>query len=235
VTVLAISMDAPDDSRVFARDYGIEFPLLADEDGAVARVYAGVTSDHNALPGITIIRPDGHIVFRQIASAKDDRMSSAELLAAIDRTLGTTGPAPEVSGYAALARAQLRLDVGGGAIRDEGWRATANAAVSGLVPLGRHVLAGIQLGFEPREAPLSMDGVVVLREPIFGPAGALELGLVGGYTPWNASGADLGAFGGMWFAMAPTWSLQLHGGLEEHGDATELLFTIGIARLIQIR
>jgi peroxiredoxin len=36
VTVLAISRDLPADSRVFAHDYGIAFPLLADEDGKVS-------------------------------------------------------------------------------------------------------------------------------------------------------------------------------------------------------
>jgi len=228
-------MDSPEDSRAFAREYGIEFPLLADEDGAVSRAYAGVTSDDNALPGVTIIRPDGHIVFRQVASAKDDRLSSAQLLAAIDRWLGTTGPAAEVSGFAALDRAQVRFDAGGGAVHDGAWRGTADGAISAIVPIGRHLLVGPRLGFEPRDAPLSLDGELVLREPIFGAAGALELALVAGYTPWAAQGGDVGGLAGIWFALSPAWSLQLQGGFEEHGATQAVFVTAGVARLIQIR
>ena len=43
-------MDAPADSRRFAADYGIAFPLLSDEDGAVAGRYTGITSDRAGAP-----------------------------------------------------------------------------------------------------------------------------------------------------------------------------------------
>jgi len=84
-------MDSPEDSRAFARDYEIAFPLLSDADGAVSRQYTGVTSDDNTLPGVVIVR-DGQIAFRQLATAKDDRLSTTDLLATLDRTLGTHGP-----------------------------------------------------------------------------------------------------------------------------------------------
>jgi hypothetical protein len=237
--VLAISGDAPADSREFARDYGIGFPLLSDPDGAVSRVYTGITSDANTLPGITVIDPAGRIVFRQVASAKDDRMTANDLIATIDRTLGTKGPAVASSGYASIDRAQLRIEAGGGGQRTASdTRATAHGAIAALLPLSRYVLIGPWLGFEPREAPVDVDGAIVLRAPIFANAGALELGVASGYTPWRASGWNIAARAGIWFAVSPAWSIQLDAGIAAHriGNATTDVFaTIGVARLIRAR
>jgi hypothetical protein len=240
VTVLAISMDSPEDSRVFARSYGIGFPLLSDKDGAVSRTYAGVTSDSNTLPGVTIVGRDGRIVFRQVASAKDDRMPTAELLATIDRTLGTSGPAAASAGYAAIDRAQLRVAVGGGGVHAAGeTRGTVVGTIAGLFPLGRHVLVGPWLGFEPRDAPLDLDAAVVLRLPIWANAGALELGVAGGWTPWRDTGGNASAHLGLWFATSPQWALQLGLGIAEHGlgettHSTQVSATLGVARLLRI-
>lgn len=234
-------MDSPEDSRAFARDYGIKFPLLSDRDGAVSRTYAGVTSDRNTLPGVTIIGRDGRIVFRQVASAKDDRMPAAELLATLDRTLGTSGPAAAPAGYAAIDRAQLRVALGGGGVHASGdTRGTVVGAVAGLYPLGRHVLVGPWLGFEPREAPLDLDAAVVLRLPIWANVGALELAAVGGWTPWRSSGGNVSGRLGVWFAMSPRWAVQLDVAVAEHGiggDArsTEVSGSLGVARLFGAR
>jgi hypothetical protein len=239
VTVLAISRDAPGDSRVFAQQYGIGFPLLSDEDGAVSRVYAGVTSDRAALPGVTIVDRSGKIVFRQVATAKDDRMPLAELLATIDRTLGTSGPAVADAGYAAIDRAQLRVALGGGAVHAGETRGTVVGAIAGLVPLGRHVLVGPWLGFEPREAPLDVDAAVVLRAPIWANAGAVELGVAGGFSPWGAGGGNASVRLGVWFAMSPRWALQLGAGVAEHGlgrpaQSTEVSASLGVAHLLRV-
>jgi hypothetical protein len=235
--VLAISMDSPADSLGFAADYGLQFPLLSDKDGAVSRTYAGVSSDSYTLPGITMIRPDGRVAFRQVASSKDDRLSAAELIATVDRTFGTSGPAIASTGYAADDRLQLRLDVGGGASHGGAWSGTAVGALTGLVPLGRHVLLGPRVAFDTHEA--TFDGLVMARAPIFGAAGALELGVLGGYTAWGPSGANVGATADLWFALTPTFSLQLGATFVDHdlGGARvpELLATLGVARLIQFR
>jgi hypothetical protein len=239
VTVLAISMDTPEDSRAFARNYGLQFPLLSDADGAVSKIYAGVTSDSNALPGVTIIRSDGRVVFRQVASAKDDRMSTGELIATVDRTLGTSGPAAGGDGFAALDRLQLRADAGGGAVRTTGWSGTGVGAISGLVPLGHHLLAGVRASFEPREAPVALDAALVARLPIWGVAGAIELGAFGGWTVAGASGANAGGMADLWFAFSPRWAVQLGASYVAHdlGGSTvhEVLATFGVSRLIQIR
>ena len=230
-------MDSPEDSRGFAADFGLPFPLLSDADGAVSRTYAGVSSDSYTLPGITMIRPDGRIAFRQVASAKDDRMSAAELIETADRTLGTTGPAISSSGYVAEDRLQLRVDVGGGASRGVAWSGTAVAALAALVPIGRHLVVGPRVAFDTRE--VAFDAVVMARAPILGAAGALELGVLGGYTAWGPNGPNVGATADLWFAFSPRFALQLGATFLDHdpggGRVPELLATFGVARLIEVR
>ena len=233
-------MDTPEDSRVFARDYGIVFPLLSDPDGAVSRVYAGVTSDRNTLPGVTIIDRSRRIVFRQVASAKDDRMPTAELLATLDRTLGTSGPGVVSAGYAAIDRAQLRLGLGGGTVTRDATRGTLAGSVAGLYPLGHHVLVGPWLGFEPRDAPLDLDAALVLRLPIWANAGAIELGATAGWTPWEARGLNAAVRAGLWFAMSPRWAVQLDVSAARHGvgeddHATAVSAALGVTRLFDLR
>jgi hypothetical protein len=232
--VLAISEDSTADSSAFAADYGIKFPLLADSQGEVARLYAGVSSDKNALPGVTIIERDGRIAFRQIASTKDDRMTASQLITKIDHTLGTHGAAVKQERYAAIDRLQIRLDLGGGAIDRRG---TAVGALSGLVPLGHYALVGARIGGEPRAAPLSLDAVVMARIPIWARAGAIEIGATGGWSPFGtAAGAEVGALADLWFAWTPNWAVQLGAAYTAHQltDTTvhELAITLGVGRLL---
>ena len=237
MTILAISEDTPAESAAFARDYGLGFPLLSDHDSKVSRVYAGVSSDSYTLPGITIIRGDGRIAFRQVASAKDDRMSAQELIATLDRTLGTTGPAFSPDGYAALDRLQVRGDVGGGVVVHDrrGTSGSGVAAVSALSPLGHHWLAGARASSEPREAPLSFDGVIAGRLPVFGTAGAIELGAIAGWTGRGSTGVEEGGFADFWFALTPRFALQAGVTVVVHDAVTEAFVTLGAAKLLQFR
>ena len=233
--MLAISEDAPDDSAAFARDYGIAYPLLSDESGKVAGVYAGISSDKNALPGVTIIDRDGKIVFRQVGSTKDDRMTAAQVIAALDNSVGTRGPAVDERRYAAIDRIQIRLDLGGGAIDGQ---ATAVGALTALAPIGPYVLVGARISGEPREAPLSLDAVAMARIPIWARAAAIELGATGGWTPWGtANGPQIGALADLWFAWTPNWSVQLGVRYSAHhlGDGAkhEVAGTLGVGRLIR--
>ena len=238
--MLAISMDSPADSRVFAHDYGIAFPLLADEDGKVSRMYAGVTSDDSTLPGVAIVRGDGRIVFRQVASAKDDRMSSAELVATIDRTLGTSGPATVQDDFAALDRVQVRLDLGGGISRGGDTAATASAAGSLVLPIGRHVLVGPRASWDVRAGALAVGGIALVRKPIFGEVGALELGVLAGWTPYPTSrmGANVGGTADLWFSVSPKLSVQAGVTTTVYeltgGAVTDVTLTIGVGGLVQI-
>jgi hypothetical protein len=232
VRLLAISGDEPHDSKLFAMRLKIWFPLLSDADLAVSRVYAGETSDTNALPGVTIIDRSGRIVFRQVASSKDDRISTQDLLAAIDRSLGTHGPDAADRGFAAIDRAQIRLDGGAGA---EGSRGTGFASLAGLFPLSRYLLVGPMVSFEPRAAPLDVDLELVVRAPIWANAGAIELGVAGGYSTLDENRGPNGiGHAGLWFALSPAWSVQLDAGLAIHVHDTDLFGTIGLAWLFRV-
>jgi hypothetical protein len=253
VTLLAISVDEPAASRSFAGDYGITYPLLSDREGAVSRAYVGVDATDTSVPGVVVIRRDGTIAFRQIANAKDDRLSAAQLLAQLDRTLGVKPGAPAASsGYAVLQRLQLRVELGGGRLQagDGDWRTTVVAAAAAQLPLGRHLLVGPWIRYEPLVAPLDLDLAATLRAPILTDVAAVQLTLLGGYTAiaddlaptgWNA-----GARAGVWVALDPTWALSLDAGLMAHqlGSATtaigddrtvDLSVTFGVSRLIEIR
>ncbi len=240
MTLLAISLDAPEDSRSFAADIGAWFPLLSDADRAVSQAYAGMSSDSAALPGVTVIARDGRIAYRNIASVKDDRVSAPELLAILDRTVGTTGAAAAAPGYAAVDRMQVRLEVGGGAIRDNGvTHGTGVAAVGALFPLGHHVLVGPWLSFEPRQAPLDLDVAVALREPFAGGLAAVQLTAIAGYTPWDATGWTASGRAGIWFAVSQRWAFTFDLAAGEHrlGDSDsrlELSTTLGLARLFRV-
>jgi len=239
VTVVAISKDTPEDSRVFAAADHLPFVLLTDADGAVSRTYSGVTSDSNTLPGIVLVRHDGRIAFRQVATAKDDRMSTAELFATIDRTLGTHGPAADHAGYVALDRVQLRFDLGGGALLASdgphargatGSRGTGIGMLGMHVPLARYLMIGARADID-RDEVLAVDALATLRAPLWRGAGALELSGGPGYGIEHGTQATGGV--GLWFAWAPTWSLQLSATAIVRDPGTELVFTLGIASLIR--
>lgn len=241
MTLLAISVDSPEDSRVFAHQLGAWFPLLADPEGTVARAYTGMSSDAAALPGVTVIDREGRIAFRNVASTKDDRTTTSELLAILDRTVGTHGPGPTESGYAALARMQLALAIGVAAVRDHASTASGDTLTSGtasiaaLVPLGRHLLFGPMLATEPRTAPLDLEAALVVRQPFAGDIAAAQLTAAYGYSVFETKGQTGSLRLGIWFATSPDIALTLELGGAVHREQTELFVTFGIARLIRTR
>ncbi len=243
MTLLAISLDEPAASRSFASSYGIAYSLLTDPDGTTSRAYVGLDATDTTIPGIVVIRRDGQIVFRQIATAKDDRLTAAQLLATLDRTLGTGDGAPAArTGYAVLDRLQLRVALGGGRAErtsSSGEVPIAVASASALVPLGRRFLIGPAIRVEPLDAPLDLDLAVVMRFPILADAAALELTALGGYTPWGATDWNAGIRGGAWVALNPWWAMQLEAGASAHrlgGESTvDWTITLGVSRLIELR
>jgi len=243
VTLLAISLDEQAASRSFASDYGIAFPLLTDPDGATSRAYVGIDAADITIPGVVIIRRDGQIVFRQIATAKDDRLTAAQLLATIDRTLGTGEGAPAArTGFAVLDRLQLRFALGGGRadVDAGGTRSIAVATGSALLPLGRRFLIGPALRYERFDAPLDLDLAIAMRVPILADAAALELTALGGYTPWRATDWNAGVRAGAWVALNPWWAIQLEAGATAHrlgaeASTVDWTITFGVSRLIELR
>ena len=56
-----------------------------------------------------------------------------------------------------------------------------------------------------------------------------------GYTPCRATGWNVAVRAGIWFAVSPTWSLQLAADVAAHhlGNATTDVFaTFGVSRLV---
>jgi hypothetical protein len=237
VTLLAISADSSADSKEFAARAGLNFPLLADP-GDVAREYVGLNYDDTAIPGVVIIRPDGHIAFRQVATAKDDRLSAAKLIDTLDRTLGTKGAAVDTGHFAALDRFQNRTDLGTGEVRESGQRRVSFfASRSLLVPLNHYLLVGPWLATEPRQAPLDIDAAVMLRLPFLADIAAFEVSITAGWTPWEVSGWNVGARIGLWYAASPKSAYQLSIGYDLHrfldSDRIPAVFlTLGVTKLL---
>ncbi|CAN5303767.1 hypothetical protein BH11MYX1_BH11MYX1_15110 [soil metagenome] len=238
MTLLAISVDAPAESRAFAAQLGAWFPLLSDPEGMIARQYTGMSSDAAALPGVTVIDRDGRIAFRNVASAKDDRTTTPELLAILDRTVGTHGPVATNSGYAALERMQLALSLGVAHVKDYAKDATGTVtsgtgSLAALFPLGRHLLFGPMIASEPRTAPLDLEAAVVLREPFAGNIAAAQLTAAYGYSVFDTKGQTGSLRLGIWFAYSPQAAFTFDLGGALHGEELELFATFGIARLIR--
>lgn len=176
MAIYGISTDPPAASARFAQKYAIDFPLLADEDGAVSKQYVGVNHDDTTIPGVVLIRRDGSIGFRQVAGAKDDRLTTPQFLDALDRTFGTTGAAADTSGEA-LARWQVHLDGGAGVA--SGGKAIAQGDLAVLAPLAPELAAGAWVGSDLAHA-LDVDVAAAIRAPLLHDVAAIQLTATGG-------------------------------------------------------
>src|SRR6201981_261974 len=66
-TFLGISQNNPDDTREFAREYGVKFPLLIDDENTfTASNEYGITN----VPSVFLISQDGKIMERSVGFAK---------------------------------------------------------------------------------------------------------------------------------------------------------------------
>lgn len=237
VRIFGVSVDAVADSRAFARQYKIDFPLLSDADGAVSRAYVGLDDADITVPGIVVIRKDGAIVYRQIADAKDDRLTAADVVAAVDRSLGTSGRGAH-TGYAAIERTQLRLDGAAASVRygANDWQPTAFTTLSALYPVHPNVVLGAGMRYEVRESIYQGEATVGLRLPLLGGIGAIEvLGTVA-FPGIHTDGWYAGGRAGAWYAMRPTWAVHLDVGAGSYdlGGASarpEIFVAFGVAKL----
>lgn len=231
MTLYGISEDSPRDSAAFAKNYGLDFTLLSDENGTTATAYTGMSSDGAARPGVVIVDRDHEVVFEKLGESKADRMSAAQVIAAVDASLGTHGAGVDES-YTTPHRIQVRADGGGGIVRAGGEnRGTGAAQLSVLLPVHRNLVLGPLFGYAQRGGHSDLDAVALLRAPIWNDVGALEVGSLGGYSvngnTWNAGGhADLA------FAWTPTFGVQIGIDVISHGgEATTFLVTFGGAFL----
>ncbi len=231
-----MSRDEVDESRKFASSYGIEFPLITDATGDISKAFVGIDVNDHSIPGVVVIRRDGGIVFRQVATSKDDRLTAQQVLEAVDRSLGTSGARAAETTHA-LDRVQLRLETGAGQIRiEDRWRPTGVSMLTVTVPLTRYLIAGAGVASEYREAQLWAHSMLGVRLPVFGDIGALQLSAEAGF-PGSAPGIYAGLRIGMWFAWTPRWSIQVDVSAGAHDAGAEdplpsWKATFGISRLI---
>ena len=73
-SVVGISVDSPEESKLLATELGLSFALLSDPSAAVIEKY-GVKMAHEqlAVPAVFIIRTDGSIAWRFLSETKSDR------------------------------------------------------------------------------------------------------------------------------------------------------------------
>lgn len=230
--MLGISVDPLDASARMAAREGIDFPLLRDADLAVSRAYVGVDDNDLPVPGVVIVRTDGSIAHRQIATGKADRLSTAALLALLDGD-GSSGPAMR-GGYAPLDRIALGVDLAGG-FGESGAVATLGTRLD--VPLSRHLLLGARAEFEATTARMVLAGAVTGRLPIWADLGTLSLGVRGGRAVVDLTGWHAAARAAMGFALRPSWGIEvgLDVGAYRLGDDVAWEATAGVSLLHLVR
>ncbi|MCP4444216.1 MAG: peroxiredoxin family protein [Myxococcales bacterium] len=223
VTMVAISPDASEDAREMADRYGIEFSLLADEDLAIAKQFAGLSSDGYPLPSVYLLRPDGSTYLRRIEDFKDERLYAAELLAHLDAMAGRSGEGlPAVSGFARRLVASLGLSVQ----RIDGEHDFSSAiSVLAMRTMGEYLSVGAEIGaLVLPERELGASAVLGVQWPLWAeigevyariPLGARKAFSDGGT---NELGLLYGLRLGLGFEINPNLLMQL----EVAFDATEL-------------
>ncbi len=179
------------------------------------------------MPGVIVIARDGRVVYRQVATAKDDRVSTPDLVAILDDRFGTHGPA--AVRVTPLDSTQLRVELGGAL--DIRAQAHGVAAASVLLPIGAHLLVGPWLGIDTRLDHVDLAGAALFRVPLLGDAGAFELGVIAGWaTGWDS--VTLAVRADLWFAMSPTTAFDLGAAFETRTEVRDTSITFGVSRLL---
>jgi thioredoxin-dependent peroxiredoxin len=84
-SMVGISVDDAQESRLFRAAAGLEFPLLSDEGGRVADAYGVLMArEEIAIPSVFVIAPAGTIAWRHVGETVPDRPTPEAVLAAID-------------------------------------------------------------------------------------------------------------------------------------------------------
>lgn len=92
VTLVALSVDGPDESSGVAAEQNLPFRILCDVDRAVITSFGllhesgGQTGDI-AIPALALIGPDRRILWRHVSTSAQDRLPTADVLAAVAEQL----------------------------------------------------------------------------------------------------------------------------------------------------
>ena len=84
-SVVGISVDTSEESKLMAEELGLSFPLLADPSASVIEKY-GVKMAHEqlAVPAVFVLRPDGAIAWRFVSKFKAERPASEVVLEVLE-------------------------------------------------------------------------------------------------------------------------------------------------------
>lgn len=89
--LLAVSVDAPADSRRVVAELALPFPILSDAERALIRAYGlvhaggGLEGEDIAVPAQLLVAPDGTVVWKHVAARITDRVNPARTLEALAR------------------------------------------------------------------------------------------------------------------------------------------------------
>jgi len=87
--ILAVSVEPPETARELARDLALPFAVLSDVDRAALRAYGivheggGLEGETIAVPAELLVRTDGTIAWRHVATRITDRADPDDVLVAI--------------------------------------------------------------------------------------------------------------------------------------------------------
>ncbi len=91
--VVAISVDEAEDTRQFAREHGLTFPLLRDADLAVTTAWGVAMADVDIpVPATFVVRRDRTIAWRYIGETQADFAAPAAITAALSAAISDRGP-----------------------------------------------------------------------------------------------------------------------------------------------
>ena len=83
-SLVAISVDAEDESVKLVGELGLHFRLLSDADLHVASLFGVAMEGQDiAVPAVFVVTREHAIVFRQVGENMTDRASPAEILARV--------------------------------------------------------------------------------------------------------------------------------------------------------
>ena len=221
-----------------AKTYGIDFPLIEDKDLALAKQWAGISTDGYAVPSMYILRADGSVYLQRHGDAKDDRIYANELLGHLDAMLGLDSSSMQKArGFSHPTRISASLGLGVHTVDDT--RFATDLSIRALRTFGGHFAIGAEAGglvLPEREARGAL--LVQGQLPILADVGELYLQIPVGWAK-RFSDDEFGDAGfysavrfGLSFDASPTF--QLHTELALEGTAlsgaSETIATRGLWR-----
>ena len=88
--LVAISADDIDESKRFAKEGRLSFPLLSDSNLLVAEAYGvAMKGDDIAIPATIVISPAGVITYKKVGETQIDRADVDVVLAEVDKLLAS--------------------------------------------------------------------------------------------------------------------------------------------------